>query len=243
MQKIKIGIHGSTGRMGTILKSVIENDDELQLGGLYSKRADCSLDQLFLQSDIIIDYALGKALPNLLDKAYKFKKPLVIASTGFDNDVLLEMKKLANHIPVFYAANMSYGTYILTKLITMAAKFFVNEEYDASIVDLHHRYKLDSPSGTAKMLAQIINECWYRNNELDYYQVMNPIKFGNITISSIKQSNIVGEYQVSFANADEITTLSHKVNTREVFAKGSIKAAKWLIDKPCGFYTNDDIFN
>ncbi|MDF2965626.1 MAG: dihydrodipicolinate reductase [Rickettsiaceae bacterium] len=237
---LKIGVHGSTGKMGLHVIKLIDNDPTLELSGKFSRAQQVSLDNLCKSSNVIIDFSLPEAVPALINTAVKHKCSLVIGTTGLSQAQHNEIKQAAELIPILYSANMSYGILVLNRLIEIASSLLSKEDFDVAITDKHHKFKKDSPSGTALMLGKSLHQAWNIDGELDANSKMDANKFGNICFSSIKIGNIVGEHSVVYANLEERIILSHIAENKAVFAKGAIKAAKWLADKPKGLYSLQD---
>jgi 4-hydroxy-tetrahydrodipicolinate reductase len=240
-ERIKIGVHGVTGRMGKQVINLISQDSELELCSQYSRSGDYdSLETLCNSSKVIIDFSLPAALPALLKMAVKYNSKLVIGTTGLTEKLYDEIKQASKLIPILYSANMSFGITILNKILSIASSLIPKEEFDAVILDMHHKFKKDSPSGTALMLGNTINQIWNGSEDLADIKTYDPAYCGNISFSSVKLGNIVGEHSITFANLEERIIFSHIAENRAVFARGAIKAAKWLYHKPKGLYSLQD---
>jgi len=169
-------------------------------------------------------------------------KPLVIATTGFNKhqqNLLIEASK---KVPVLYATNMSLGVAVLNKLVALASKTL--SDFDCEIVEQHHRYKIDSPSGTALTLAEHAAEA--RDLDLDKVRIsgrdgeIGARTKDEIGVMSIRGGDVVGRHTVGFYNDGEFIELNHTATSRNTFSKGAIKAAKWLVNQEAGLYSIND---
>ncbi len=241
-------ISGINGRMGEILKGLIANEDELKVVcgfDKYAKKSDVPVyektSMIKEDVDVIIDFSVPVATMEILEYAKEKLVPIVIATTGFseeENRKILEYSKI---IPIFKAANMSYDINLMKRLVRMLAPLL--QENDIEITEVHHNKKVDAPSGTAQMLADNIIEelndghyCEY--NRYDKREKRNPKEIG---MNSIRGGNIVGEHVVQFFGENETFEIKHTSYSRNVFAEGAIKAAKFMLNKNPGFYGMDDL--
>ncbi|MCL2575943.1 MAG: 4-hydroxy-tetrahydrodipicolinate reductase [Defluviitaleaceae bacterium] len=195
------------------------------------------------QADIIIDSSHAKAVPQLLIDAEKLQIPLVICTTGLSQETLAQIQKTAENLPIFLSSNMSLGVNLISKLSATAAKALDGANFDIEIVETHHNQKLDAPSGTALLLAQSINasadgKYKFVYDRSQYMQKRCPDEIG---ISAIRGGSIVGEHTVIFAGPDEVIEITHKAASREIFARGALKAVRFMMDKKPGLYTMDDL--
>lgn len=252
---INIGILGSTGRVGSLLIDDLSKDKEAKVSACYvQNKLDKTVPEgtiitndmktLCESSDIIIDFSKPEATEDLLTQIVEngLRKPLVIATTGFSKhqqNLLLEASKL---VPVLYASNMSLGVAVLNKLVSLASKSL--GDFDIEVVEQHHRYKVDSPSGTALTLAQTAANA--RGLDLDKVRVsgrdgdIGARTKDEIGVMSLRGGDIVGRHTVGLYNDGEFIELHHTATTRNTFSKGAIKAAKWLITQEAGLYSIND---
>ena len=252
---INIGILGSTGRVGSLLIDDLSNDKEAKVSACYvQNKLDKTVPSgtvitndmktLCESSDIIIDFSKPEATEDLLTQIVEngLRKPLVIATTGFSKhqqNLLLEASKL---VPVLYASNMSLGVAVLNKLVSLASKSL--GDFDIEVVEQHHRYKVDSPSGTALTLAHSAANA--RGLDLDKVRVsgrdgdIGARTKDEIGVMSLRGGDIVGRHTVGLYNDGEFIELHHTATTRNTFSKGAIKAAKWLITQEAGLYSIND---
>ena len=191
--------------------------------------------------DVIIDFSVPEASLKILEFAKKNKIPAVIATTGFTDDELKKVREYGKAIPVFQAYNMSYTVNVMSKIVAELAKKLENA--DIEIVETHHRRKIDSPSGTALLLANSINEALDGKMvyEYDRHSKREKRKENEIGIHSIRGGTESGTHSVIFFGDDESIEITHKATSRVVFADGAIKAAKFLVHKDPGVYTMKDI--
>lgn len=252
---IKVGIVGTTGRVGSLLIDDLALDNEAQLvachvfdelkkqvpqGTIVTNDMKVLLDA----SDVIIDFSAPVATETLLTQIVEYggNKPLVIATTGFNKhqqNLLIEASK---KVPILYATNMSLGVAVLNKLVSLASKAL--KEFDIEIVEQHHRYKVDSPSGTALTLAE--HAARARDLDLDKVRVsgrdgeIGARTKDEIGVMSLRGGDIVGRHTVGLYNDGEFIELHHTATSRNTFSKGAIKAAKWLVNQDAGLYSIND---
>ncbi len=252
---LKVGILGSTGRVGSLLIDDLANDEMACVGAVHvfdeltkilPKETVVTNDMKTMidSSDIIIDFSAPKATEELLSTIIKEKSatPLVIATTGFSEhqkNLLIEASKIA---PILYATNMSLGVAVLNKLVHLASKALA--DFDCEIVEQHHRHKVDSPSGTALTLAEHAADA----RELDLDKVRISGRDGiigartkdEIAVMSLRGGDIVGRHTAGFYNDGEFIELNHTATSRNTFSKGAIKAGKWLVSQEVGLYSIND---
>ena len=246
---IKVLIHGINGRMGQeVLKQLDSYDDCVLVGGFdkeitqnFSFPVYTNFEDIIDKPDVIIDFSIPSATMTMLDYAKENHIPVVIATTGCskeENDKILEYSK---DLPIFKSANMSFDTNLMARILAEVAKALPNT--DIEILESHHNRKIDSPSGTAILLADSINKAL--NNkftyEFDRHSKHEKRSKNEIGFSSIRGGNIVGEHTVMFIGENETFEITHKAYSRAVFADGAIKAACFLVDKENGLYNMDDL--
>ena len=232
---IKIVVCGAAGKMGKMVISRILADKELVLSGAIEWREHHAVGQQIDEinitdnfsealklSDVAIDFTNMDATLFHLDIAKKQKKPIIIGTTGITDEGVERIKNASTEIPIILAANMSVGVNLLFKLVEEVAVAIPG--YDVEIVEAHHNQKKDAPSGTAIKIAEILKT--YKKK---------------IVIHSIRAGDIVGEHTVIFAGNGERLELIHRAHTRDTFATGAVKAAKWLFGKKPGLYTMRDV--
>lgn len=246
---VKIGIVGISGRMGQVLSQEISKKSALTLGVSYSKElADqVSLADLFADNDVVIDFSNAALVESVLDAALENPKPLVICTTGWDRQALdKKITTLGAQVPVILATNTSVGAAIQRYLVKVVSKA-LGDDFDVDLHEKHHRFKVDSPSGTAMTLLEDIQtakqETFGKNFET-YTVGEGARKDELIGVSVTRSGSIVGEHEVSFTSLDEQITIKHTAFDRALFAKGALKAALWCtqVDEP-GLYTIFDVLS
>ncbi len=250
MTKILLG--GCNGRMGRAVTECVRArcDCEIVAGidlnteshagfPVFANPANCGLD-----ADVLIDFSHPSALDGILAYAKEKRLPVVIATTGLSEEQKAQLDAAATVIPVFQSANMSLGISLLAELARRAASI-LGADFDVEIVEKHHNKKLDAPSGTALMLADAVSEGLPHPSEYVYdrHAVRRKRTKEEIGISSVRGGTIVGEHEVIFAGYNEVITLSHSAQSRELFAAGALTAGIFLAGKPCGLYTMTDLVN
>ncbi len=187
--------------------------------------------------DVLIDFSNPALLNSLLDFSIKNKIPAVICTTGYSPEQVEKIKSASKKIPVFYSGNMSLGVNLLIELAKQAAKV-LKYDFDIEIIEKHHNQKVDAPSGTALMIADGISEELEKEPQyiFDRHTYRRKRSKNEIGIHSVRGGTIVGEHDVIFAGHDEVVTISHQSQSKELFATGAINAAVFIKDKPCGMY-------
>lgn len=245
---IAIGIIGYAGRMGQAITRVVpEFPDAVLKGGLvreaHSNQNERTLrlinpdkpeplitnqpDKLFPLCDVLIDFSAAAAVTATLERAIWHQKPLVMGVTGLPEDLKAKLQDAAKQIPVLYASNTSLSLAVMKRIVKLAAQWLAPHDYDITILDRHHRFKKDAPSGTAKTLGEAVMAGNTGAHEPAY--------------AAIRAGHIVGDHEVLFAGNGETISLHHSVTDRDIFARGAVQAALWLANKPAGFYTMDDV--
>jgi 4-hydroxy-tetrahydrodipicolinate reductase len=194
--------------------------------------------------DVVIDFTTPESSMNNIRTAAKSGKAMVVGTTGLGKDDLKEIKKLAKKIPIVLAPNMSVGVNLLLKTLSEMAAV-LDEDYDVDIVETHHRHKKDAPSGTALKMAQVIASA--RGKTLDKVCVferhgnIGERKRGEIGVQTLRVGDVVGEHTVIFGTLGERIEVTHKASSRDVFARGAVRAAQWVVGKPAGLYDMQDV--
>lgn len=247
---INVAITGACGRMGRVIASLAEENLACRICGGVDPVGESyggfpvvkSVFDLPEKPDVIIDYSHPSALDGLLSYAKANGVPLVIATTGYSQDEISEIHRAAEQIPIFFTFNMSLGINLLVELAKKAAHV-LGDSFDIEIVEKHHNRKKDAPSGTAVMLAEAINGEFGGNKRFVYdrHNVRKERGVDEIGIHAIRGGTIVGEHDVIFAGHDEVITLSHSAQSREVFASGSINAAIFISGREKGLYNMADL--
>lgn len=233
----KIIISGCNGHMGRVVADICASDPQVEVVAgidilgqnnpdfpVFSSPAACNV-----EADAVIDFSHPSALAPLLEMCQAHNLPVVLATTGYDQQQLEAISEAAAHIPVFRSANMSLGVNVLLDLVKKAAAV-LGQDYDVEIVERHHHRKVDAPSGTALMIADAAASALPYEPEYVYdrHAVRQPRGPHEIGISAVRGGTIVGDHTVIFAGRDEVIELSHHAASREVFASGAVRAAKFL---------------
>ena len=248
---IKVILVGSGGKMGKFVANGVQNDSSLKIVAGVDKFNNgesfpvfSSFDEINVDANLIIDFSNPSLLDGMLDFALKNKTALVIATTGYSEEQIEKIKEASKIIPVFFTFNMSLGVNLICSLATKAASI-LGDGFDVEIIEKHHNQKIDAPSGTAIMLANAVNNVFNdkMNYEYDRHSKRQKRTKNEIGIHSVRGGTIVGEHDVILAGRDEVVTISHSAYSREVFATGAIKAAKFLFNKNAGLYDMNSIMN
>ncbi len=262
---IRVGVAGVAGRMGGRIAQLVCEDDGMELtagwehpqhGAVgqplqrYVSGARSELNVLkdikeaINDIDVVIDFTHPEASLYHVEVCAAEGKPIVIGTTGFSSNQLEEIKKFSLSLPIVQAPNMSIGVNILFKLVEYAAKL-LGDEFDVEIIEAHHRFKKDAPSGTALKIGQIIAEAMDRNfSEVAVYERKGFIgerSTSEIGMQTIRAGDIVGEHTVMFASLGERIEITHRAHNRDNFARGAIRAARWIFGKDAGLYDMQDV--
>jgi 4-hydroxy-tetrahydrodipicolinate reductase len=238
---LRVLLLGAKGRMGqAIAAAAIKTDVEiiagLDLGDDVTKHIGAC--------DVVIDFSNPSATDALGRACRDAKKPVVIGTTGHSEKERRLIEEMAKSVPVVFSPNFSVGVNALFWLTRKAAQM-LGEDYDLEIIEMHHRLKKDAPSGTAKKLAEILGEV----RELDYNKNVRHGREGlvgerpakEIGVHSIRGGDVVGDHTVTFAGAGERLELTHKAASRETFAGGALRAARWIVGQPPGLYSMENV--
>lgn len=246
---IKVLVNGCNGKMGQeVIKSVQKAEDMEVFCGV--DRIDdgdnffpvfTNINDITKKPDIIIDFSVPQATFLILEYAKTNHIPIVIATTGFSEEELAKIKEYSKIIPIFQSYNMSYSINVMKKIVSEVACLLNGT--DIEIIETHHRRKIDSPSGTALMLANSINTALDNKMEYEYnrHSKREKRKDNEIGIHSIRGGTESGKHTVMFLGDNETFEITHNVTSRSIFADGAVKAAKFLINQDNGFYNMDNI--
>ncbi len=248
---LKIILSGCSGKMGSVISEIVADDASCEI--------IAGVDPYFKEGikfpvyptfndlpvcDVIIDFSNPAALDGMLQYSKKYAVPTVIATTGYSDSDIKKIKEAAKFAPIFFTFNMSLGINLLTSLVKRTTDI-LGSDFDIEIIERHHNQKIDAPSGTAIMLANAINDSL--NNkmvyEYDRHSKREKRSKNEIGIHSVRGGTYVGEHEVIFAGNNEVITLTHQAFSKNVFAFGAVKAAKFLSDKPNGIYDMNDLIN
>lgn len=262
---IRVAIHGAAGRMGRnlvcacldapelSLVAAIEHDQHPDLGrdageiaGGEPVGVSLSADITRTDFDVVVDFSRPDAALRLLAVCHDRGAAAVIGTTGFEPDQKAEIGRHASAVPVVMAPNMGVGINVLLGLVEAAARA-LGDDYDAEVIEAHHRYKVDAPSGTALRLGEMVAAG--RGNKPSESMVgaregrAGERKHGDIGFAVVRGGDIVGEHTVLFAGDGERIELTHKAGSRQVFAAGAMRAAAWVQGRPAGLYDMQDVLN
>ncbi len=259
---IKLGIIGSAGRMGRRIATLAHQDQDftitcaierpdhpaqgVDLGELLGLgKLDLPISTTFsAKPDVLINFTIPQATIESLAAARKDALPMVIGTTGLSPEQLATVKDAAKDIAVLQAANMSLAVNLLFRLVGQVAAA-LGDDYDIEITETHHRFKKDAPSGTALELARKI--CAATKKDLDTCITHGRSgaqagrQAGTIGIHARRQGDVLGEHTVAFSTLGETLELTHKAHSRDIFARGALTAAAWLVDKQPGLYDMLDV--
>ncbi len=246
----RIAISGANGRMGRVIASLVKERDDCKVVAGIDKITDKydefpivgSVFDLTEKPDVIIDFSHPSVLDDLLSYCKMNSVPLVIATTGYTDEERGKIVAAASQVPILFTFNMSLGINLLAELARKAAQV-LGSQFDVEIVEKHHNQKKDAPSGTAIMLAEAINEELGNSKRYIYdrHSVRQARGRDEIGMHSVRGGTIVGEHDIIFAGHDEVITLSHSAQSREVFAVGAVNAAVFVSGKPAGLYSMSDL--
>jgi 4-hydroxy-tetrahydrodipicolinate reductase len=233
---IKLGIAGVYGKMGRRIFELASHDKEFELNLALEQKGtpmigkdigklkiSSSPDGMFL-IDVFIDFTVPEVSDLHLDYAAKYRKALVLGTTGLSDTQIKKVEEVSKVIPVVFSPNMAIGVNVLFAMLPEIAKR-LGPDYSIEIVEAHHRAKKDSPSGTAKKMGQILVEATKKE----------------VPIHAIRLGDIVGDHTVVFCGNSERIEIKHQAHTRDLFAVGALRAAKWVIGKPAGLYSMQDV--
>lgn len=240
---MNLTVTGRSGRMGQAVIAAIEAEANANLHSSHDKGED--LVTALSGSQGVIDFTLPSLTDDLLEKALNSKTPLIIGTTGHTDEQRAAIAKAAETLPIVFASNYSVGVNTLFWLTRHAARILGNETFDIEVTEMHHRHKVDAPSGTARTLLEVLNEetnTSYKD-DVDHGRVgeTGPRPQGRIGMHTLRGGDVVGDHTVMFAADGERVELTHKASSRMTFASGSVRAALWLQGKPAGLYSMQDV--
>jgi len=225
--------------MGTTIVDLAKADPDMEIVALCD-RGD-PIEPAILHSNVVIDFSHADAIEEICRVALQHRQALVIGTTGHSAAQRRTIEKAAESLPIVFASNFSVGVNVLFWLTRKAAEL-LGRDFDLEIVEMHHRLKRDAPSGTAKTLAEILKEV--RKFEKIHHGregMVDERSKDEIGIHSIRGGDVVGDHTVIFAGSGERLELTHRANSRETFARGALRAAQWILGKPAGLYSMQDV--
>lgn len=262
---IKIAITGVGGRMGGRILSLLREEDGIEIAGATEKEGhpvigkdagvvaggerigvlvSDRIEEAAFDADVVVDFTSPVATLANAEYASKTGRAMVIGTTGFSEDEKKKLEGLVKGFPCVMSTNMSIGVNVMFEVAKRLAQF-LGDEFDVEIVEAHHRFKADSPSGTALKLGEVVAEALGR----DFRKVARFERYGRIGergrdeigIQTIRGGDIVGEHTLIFCGIGEMVELTHRAFSRDNFARGAIRALKWVVGKPPGIYTMKDV--
>ncbi len=257
---IKLVVSGCCGKMGRRIISLCLADTNFELAGAIEAKShpaigrklseiltNPALDieveynpQLIKEADVLIEFTNPSTTASHLALAVKYKKAVVIGTTGLGPEQLQKVKEASGDIPIVFSPNMSVGVNLVFKLVKEAVQK-LGKGYKADIVEAHHIHKKDAPSGTAKRLAQLIEQARLSSDKQGGQAAGYQSK--HIKIESIREGEIVGEHQVRLSSPEDVIIIKHSAKTRDIFARGALEAAKFAAKQPPGLYDMQDVIS
>jgi 4-hydroxy-tetrahydrodipicolinate reductase len=219
---VRVLLVGAAGRMGNTVRELAQNDPDIQIAALCD--LGDSIEQAMKNCDVAIDFSQADSIDEICRAASQHGKSLVVGTTGHSQQQRKTIEETAHSVPIVLASNFSVGVNVLFWLTQKAAEL-LGSDFNPEIVETHHKMKKDAPSGTAKTLAESLKAV--RNSE--------------IPIESIREGDVVGEHTVIFKGPGEHLELTHHAANRGIFALGALRAAKWIVHKPPGLYSMQDV--
>ncbi|WP_348827433.1 4-hydroxy-tetrahydrodipicolinate reductase [Halomonas sp. RT37] len=262
----RIAIVGVAGRMGrTLVNAVMQDDDAVLAGGIVEPGSSLagadlgelagvgrqgvaavdSLEAIVDDFDVLIDFTAPKVTLANLAFCAEHGKAIVIGTTGLSDDEQAELDDYAERVPTVFAPNMSVGVNLTLKLLETAAKALGDEGYDIEVIESHHRHKVDAPSGTALRMGEVVAGALDRNlkehgvfERVGQCGTRDPKEIG---FATVRAGDIVGEHTVMFATEGERIEITHKASSRMTFARGAVRAARWVAEREAGRYGMSDV--
>jgi 4-hydroxy-tetrahydrodipicolinate reductase len=221
---MKIAINGACGRMGQAVAKAAQEAGLEVAARIDVVPGDGVTRTLTAKVDAVIDFSTPEAALERVDECVKAKIPIAVCTTGFSDAQKSRLDAASRSIALLFSSNMSIGVNLLFKKMPEIAKI-LGPAYDMDIVETHHRFKKDAPSGTAKTLAERIEAATGRK----------------VAMHAVRSGDVVGEHRIVFGSLGDTIEVVHRASTRDIFARGSVEAAKWLVGKPAGMYTMLDV--
>lgn len=255
---IKVGVAAITGRMGSLIAQEIAKDTQLKLVAATTSSSNLKQGEmitpavyltsdaqsLFLDTDVVVVFSIPALTNRHIELAVEKKVALVIGTTGISDPQKEIIKQASKTIPILYASNTSMGVTIMKSVVTQIAKL-LDAEFDIEIDEIHHRHKVDAPSGTSLSLGEAAAQgrgvdlgdvaCYTRHGHIG----LRPK--GQIGFVTRRGGGVVGDHTVSFLGTEESLEITHKGFSRSLYAKGALRAAKWIYGKSAGLYTMEDV--
>lgn len=245
---MKIILVGATGAMGKVLSDLAGEVNHEIVAGIARNKEDLSyplysdIKDFQGKADVIIDFSAPESVYDFMDYAIEKNLPVVLATTGYNEEELKLIDDASKSIPILKSGNMSLGINLMKNLVKKMTRDL--SDFDIEIIEAHHNKKKDAPSGTATMLLDSVKEerniqkLSFGRSGRDAKRIKN-----EVGMHSVRAGSIVGEHSVIFAGDGEVLEIKHSAGSKRIFASGAIKAAEYIIGKKPGFYTMDDLFN
>jgi 4-hydroxy-tetrahydrodipicolinate reductase len=240
---LQLLVTGKSGRMGQAVLQAAAAEPRVDAAATHD--AGESLESAIAGVRCVIDFTVHSFTPQLLDTAVKHGTRLVIGTTGHDDEGKQRIREAAKQVPIVHASNFSVGVNTLFWLTRQAADILGHGGFDIEVIEMHHRHKIDSPSGTARTLLEVLNEATATSYSEDVVHGrlgnIGPRKPREIGMHTLRGGDVVGDHTVIFAADGERVELTHKASSRLTFASGAVRAALWLDDRPAGLYDMRDV--
>ncbi|MFC1641814.1 4-hydroxy-tetrahydrodipicolinate reductase [Myxococcota bacterium] len=259
---MKIALHGATGRLGQSIVRLSRTMPDLSLVGAVCAAVDPNVNRdvgevagigpigvvasadvasALLGADVVIDFSLPAAMPTLLAVAVRHDLPVMSGTTNLDPQAQVALEQASRSVPVLWAPNTSLGAQVLAELVTQAVRR-LGAEYDVEIVEVHHRRKLDAPSGTARRLAEAACQARPELNEQYHRASSDRVRAAEeLAVLAVRGGDVVGDHTVHLLGPGERLELTHRATNRELFAAGALRAARFLVGRPPGLYRITDM--
>jgi 4-hydroxy-tetrahydrodipicolinate reductase len=259
---VRIALHGATGRMGqAIVRLVKESGSDQIVGAIAHAEApeqgrdvgelasvgpigvevSADVGAALLGAEVVIDFSNARAVPSLARAAARAKVALVVGTTGVDATGAGAIEQAAREVPVLWAPNMSLGIEVLAEMARMAVKA-LGADYDVEIVETHHRHKVDAPSGTALRLADAVREArGDLSNRYGREGNAGPRPDGEMAVLALRGGDVIGDHTIHLLGPGERFEITHRATHRDIFARGALRAARWLVGRAPGRYTVRDM--
>lgn len=212
--------------MGQAVAASIEQQQDLRLAGIWTREGD--LDAVVAAADVVIDFSLPEGTVAVLDAVLRHDKPLVCGVSGLNDAQRAQLERAAARVPVVYDRNMSLGIAVLEHSVRQAAAS-LGKEFDVEISETHHIHKKDAPSGTALKLGEAVAAARGEDGT------------GTVRFEAERRGEVPGDHEVIMRSQTERLTFAHSVTTRQVFADGALRSARWIVGRPAGLYGMRDV--
>jgi 4-hydroxy-tetrahydrodipicolinate reductase len=240
---LNLAITGISGRMGQALQQAADANPAVAVAATHDVGKD--LDAAVAKADCVIDFTVHSFTAAVVEAALRHGTRLVIGTTGHSDADRAMIHEAAKTLPIVFASNYSIGVNTLFWLTRHAARILTQDRFDIEVIEMHHRHKIDSPSGTARTLLEILNQ----ETGTSYTSDVTHGRVGNIGprppreigMHTLRGGDVVGDHTVLFAADGERVELTHKASSRLTFAAGAVRAAVWLADRPAGLYDMQDV--